>query len=112
MTEMEAKLLASIDGVKNEINDVKTEQIKKGLTNIEQVFWHSYSYWTKHIVISSKISYKLYKKSKYTLFLKQTIMRLMQIPFLHKFLIVYQVLVTENSKQITFIVTLKMESFC
>ena len=38
MTEMEAKLLASIDGVKNEINDVKAEQMKKGLTNIEQVF--------------------------------------------------------------------------
>ena len=42
MTEMEAKLLASIDGVKNEVNDVKTEQMKKGLTNIEQVFWNSY----------------------------------------------------------------------
>ena len=40
MTEMEAKLLASIDGVKNEINDVKTEQtvMKKCLADIGQVF--------------------------------------------------------------------------
>ena len=40
MAEMEAKILASIDGVKNEVNDVKTEQtaMKKGLANIEQVF--------------------------------------------------------------------------
>ena len=40
MAEMGAKLLASIDGVKNEINDVKSEQtvIKKRLANIEQVF--------------------------------------------------------------------------
>ena len=32
MAKMEAKLLASIDGVKNEVNDVKIEQtaIKKG----------------------------------------------------------------------------------
>ena len=37
MTEIEAKLLASIDGVKDEINGVKTEQttMKKGLAKIE-----------------------------------------------------------------------------
>ena len=47
MTEMEAKILASIDSVKNEmncvkndINDVKAKQtvMKKDLANIEQVF--------------------------------------------------------------------------
>ena len=40
MTEMETKILASIDGVKNEMNGIKTEQneVKKRLDAIEQVF--------------------------------------------------------------------------
>ena len=40
MSEMETKILASIDDIKNEMNGIKTEQneVKKRLDAIEQVF--------------------------------------------------------------------------
>ena len=40
MTEMETKILASIDAIKTAINGIKTEQneVKKRLDAIEQVF--------------------------------------------------------------------------
>ena len=40
MTEMETKILASIEGIKNEMNEIKTEQdaMKKTIRTIEQVF--------------------------------------------------------------------------
>ena len=38
--EMEAKILSSIDDIKNEMNGIKTEQneMKKQISTIEQVF--------------------------------------------------------------------------
>ena len=40
MNEMETKILASIEAIKNEMNGIKTEQneVKKRLDAIEQVF--------------------------------------------------------------------------
>ena len=40
MTEMETKILASIEGIKNEMDEIKTEQdtMKKPISTIEQVF--------------------------------------------------------------------------
>ena len=40
MNEMETKILASSDAIKNEMNGIKTEQneVKKRLDAIEQVF--------------------------------------------------------------------------
>ena len=40
MTEMETKILASIESIKNEMNEIKTEQdaMKKQISTIKQVF--------------------------------------------------------------------------
>ena len=40
---METKILASIEGIKNEMNEIKTEQdaMKKQISTIEQVFSYS-----------------------------------------------------------------------
>ena len=51
MAEMEAKILTSIDGIKNEINGIKAEQneMKKQIT-IEQVFSHLFLILINYIV--------------------------------------------------------------
>ena len=62
MTEMETKILASIEGIKNEMNEIKTEQdaTKKQIRTIKQVFSYSVT------ITNNNFNVSLYPTAKIT----------------------------------------------